>query len=571
MPASSTEGKVKGKGKYTRAGSKEQGKGKTGWNTWHAGQQKQAAGETDTQQQVSSSPAKAKELEDKSKDLKAKLMSSAIHKSAKKDIICLDGDEADTPAQSSRPSNPLPPQTSKVEGKVGSPVEPTSGSGSSAPTTAAGAATRPPPSVNSSAASPRAPPERAPAPKASDTMNHDQKLAARSERFGDKNAATIGKSSMATKRPAAMPALESQCGVSSAGSLASASVASESVALPAPAPVLTSPAPPRASSQQSASPAASVPSSPSASSTLNLQAVEFVPGSAAHVAAPRSSDGARTKAGSSALVTPRGTAGAAPALGVARPPAAAAQASSPPAASVASQAVTEPAGSSPLKPAQVAVTPAGSVSSKPAQAATPVAGSDSSKAEHGPVQGNLLGSPTSLVQGASSTALPSPTLSGAAQSASATVQPATQPVHEPSAPANTVPRQSTPGQRAERPAPAVLQTASAGSVAATGQVVAAPVLQKPASKAVPAAHGPTQQERACLKRALEAFSEPPRKKVRLVEDAVLWEAEYKHLLAWLDENLSDYMVYSKPQGPGVKCTDEKLAELQKLVSGVEVR
>lgn len=540
MPASSPEGKDKAKGKYPRAGGKEKGKGKVAWNTWHASQQN-AAGDKDDQQQVSSSPAKAKELEDKSKDLKAKLMSSAMNKNAKKDtgIICLDGDEADTPPQSLRPAIPAPPQTTKVEGRAGSPVEPASGSGSSAPTTASGTATRPPPPVSSSVAAPRAPLERTPAPKASDIMDLEQRLAARSERFGDKNAATMGKSSMATKRPAAMPAVESHAGASSAGSTASAGTASESVALPAPAPVFSSPAAARVS-HQAASPAAAASSSAPAPSALNSQATEFVPGGAAHVTAPRSSDGARPKAGSSALVTPRGSAGAAPAVGVAQPSAAAAQASSPPATSVASQAVAAPAGS------------------------------DASKAEQVSVHDNLTGSSTHQAHAVSSVALPLPTLPSASQSAVATVQPPTQPIDAPSVLASTVQRQITPVQRAAS-APAVTQTGSAGAVATTAPVVAAPVVQKPAPKAAPAAEGPTQQERSCLKRALEKFSEPPRKKVRLVEDSALWEAEYKHLLAWLEENLSDYIVHSKPQGPAVKCTDEKLSELEKLVAGVQVR
>lgn len=95
------------------------------------------------------------------------------------------------------------------------------------------------------------------------------------------------------------------------------------------------------------------------------------------------------------------------------------------------------------------------------------------------------------------------------------------------------------------------------------------VAEKPGPKPIQLALTATPQEQACLKRALEGFPEPPRKKIRLTDDTAAWEAEYKYLLHWLDENLPAYSKYSKPGGPAVKCTDEQLRELQKLVSGAE--
>lgn len=87
---------------------------------------------------------------------------------------------------------------------------------------------------------------------------------------------------------------------------------------------------------------------------------------------------------------------------------------------------------------------------------------------------------------------------------------------------------------------------------------------KPAQEAAPPLGLETAQPCPGLKRALDAFTQAPRKKPRLAAgDVAAWDIECKTLLAWLEEHLPTSIRHTKPDAVFEKCTDERLVELER--------
>lgn len=100
--------------------------------------------------------------------------------------------------------------------------------------------------------------------------------------------------------------------------------------------------------------------------------------------------------------------------------------------------------------------------------------------------------------------------------------------------------------------------------AQSSSIVAAapkPAAVKSPLSATPVVALAVPQECACLKRALDSFTEPERKRPKLSAGPAAWDAEYTRLLEWLDVHLKDSRYYSKVGAQGVKCTNERLAEV----------
>jgi hypothetical protein len=69
-----------------------------------------------------------------------------------------------------------------------------------------------------------------------------------------------------------------------------------------------------------------------------------------------------------------------------------------------------------------------------------------------------------------------------------------------------------------------------------------------------------------LKRLLDSFAEPRRKKPRLAGGEMLeWDAELKFLFDWMDKYLPHERQYSKIGISPMKCSEEKLAELERAL------
>jgi len=259
---------------------------------------------------------------------------------------------------------------------------------------------------------------------------------------------------------------------------------------------------------------------------MDASAPDVVASVASHVtnASARSSDGARNKAGTLQPPRPRGTAGTA-----------------------------LPAPASAVEPAE-AVSAAAVATTSAAPAVGMPTASSLARPEVSSLQSEQPSASSVLVQSASSApaqvAPPS-----AENSSAATLQSGV------AAPSSV---DSTPTDVAtERPAPtpAVPQQSPAPVANASERPLAKPA-EKTAAKPAPIVVLPVPSGSATLKRALDSFTEPPRKRPRLVAgEAAIWEAEYKYLWDWLGEKLPDARLHSKLGAPVVKCTEERLTEL----------
>lgn len=92
------------------------------------------------------------------------------------------------------------------------------------------------------------------------------------------------------------------------------------------------------------------------------------------------------------------------------------------------------------------------------------------------------------------------------------------------------------------------------------------VVAKPAQERVPPLGLEMPQPSSGLKRALGEYPQAPQKRPRLASGEVAaWDVEFKTLLSWLETNLSNYGAFhhSKPGVLALKCTDERLGELER--------